>query len=74
MNCILLAFLITNALFWGLFPHSAHCKVLADFNNLLGVSMSCPDHSVHLVMGVVFFLLAVYLAQKDSPTIRNLFK
>ena len=74
MNCIILAFLITNALFWGLFPHSAHCRVLADFNNLLGTSMQCPDHSIHLVMGVVFFLLAVYFAQKDSSTVQNLFR
>ena len=36
--------------------------------------MQCPDHSIHLVMGVVFFLLAVYFAQKDSSTIQNLFR
>ena len=65
MNCILLAFLITNALFWGLFPHSAHCRVLSDFNKMLGMSIKCPSHTVHLVMGLVFFALSVYVAQKD---------
>ena len=65
MNCILLAFLITNALFWGLFPHSAHCRVLSDFNKMLGMSIKCPSHVVHLMMGVVFFALSVYIAQKD---------
>tara|TARA_Y100000389_G_scaffold203816_1_gene253601 strand:- start:1094 stop:1312 length:219 start_codon:yes stop_codon:yes gene_type:complete len=65
MNCILLAFLITNALFWGLFPHSAHCRVLDDFNKMLGMSIKCPTHAVHLMMGVVFFALSVYIAQKD---------
>ena len=74
MNCILLAFLITNALFWGLFPHSAHCKVLSDLNNLLGISMNCPDHSVHIIMGIVFFLIAVYVSQKDSHTFKKIFK
>ena len=34
MNCLLLAFLITNALFWGLFPHTAHCQVVSEFNKL----------------------------------------
>ena len=73
MNCIVLAFLITNALFWG-DSHTQHCKVLTDFNNLLGTTLNCPDHSIHLIMGVVFFLLAVYFAQKDTPTIQNLFR
>ena len=65
MNCILLAFLITNALFWGLFPHSAHCRVLSDFNKMLGMSIKCPTHTVHLMMGLVFFVLSIYIAQKD---------
>lgn len=64
MNCILLAFLITNALFWGLFPHSAHCRVLNDFNKMLSMNIKCPQHWVHLLMGLVFFGLAVYVAQK----------
>ena len=74
MNCVLLAFLITNALFWGLFPHSAHCKVLADLSKMVNMTVKCPDHSVHLMMGIVFFLSAVFVAQKDSPGIKNLFK
>ena len=64
MNNILLAFLLTNALFWGLFPHSSHCEVLSQFNNLVGTSFKCPSHLVHLLMGLVFFALAIYVKQK----------
>ena len=74
MNCILMAFLITNALFWSLFPHSAHCKVLSDFNNLVGSNIKCPDHMVHIGLGVVFFLATIYVSQKDSPALKKYFK
>jgi len=70
MNCLLLAFLITNALFWGLFPHTAHCQVVSEFNKLLGMKVKCPQHTVHLAMGVIFYLLSVYVAQKDSPALK----
>ena len=40
-----------NALFWGLLPHSVS-------------NMKCPPHSVHLMMGVVFYFLALYAAQQ----------
>lgn len=50
--------LAVNALFWGLFPHSKHCA----FAGLLGVK-ECPPHSLHIAMGVLFFLLAVLVAQ-----------
>ena len=74
MNCILLAFLITNALFWGLFPHSAHCKVLNDLSKMVNMTIKCPSHMVHITMGIVFFLAAVYVAQSDSPQLKNLFR
>lgn len=46
--------LLSQALFWGLFPHSAHCSVAA----ALGVS-DCAPHWAHLLMGVVFFAATV---------------
>lgn len=49
--------LLSQALFWGLFPHSAHCSVAA----MLGVT-DCPPHWIHLAMGVVFFLATVVAA------------
>ena len=64
MNNILLAFLLTNAIFWGLFSHSSHCELLNSFNKLLSMNIKCPQHWVHLLMGIVFFVLAVYIAQK----------
>lgn len=64
MNNILLAFFLANAIFWGLFPHSSHCEALTMFNKLLGTSLKCPSHSIHLLMGLIFFCLAIYVAQK----------
>jgi len=73
MNCLLLAFLVTNALFWGLFPHSAHCQVVSEINKLIGTKVKCPEHIVHLMMGLVFYLLSVFVAQKDSKALKDLF-
>lgn len=52
-------FFAVNALFWGLLPHSVHCKGLAMVSN-----MKCPPHSLHLVMGVVCYFIALYFAQR----------
>lgn len=49
--------LLSQAIFWGLFPHRAHCAVAA----ALGAP-SCPPHVVHLAIGVAFFALAVAVA------------
>ena len=72
MNCLLLSFLVTNALFWGLFPHKAHCQVVGEFNKLLGLKLKCPDHIYHLLIGLVFYILSVYLTQKDSPALKKI--
>ncbi len=66
MNCILLTFLIVNALFWGLFPHETHCQVVGEITKLLNVNVECPEHKVHLLMGLISFVAAIYVAQKDS--------
>lgn len=55
---IIVAFLAINAIFWGLFPHSTHCVVASVFTN------SCLPHSVHISIGVIFFMLAVLIAQQ----------
>ena len=34
MKTILLTILIANALFWGLFPHNAHCLFLSNVNKI----------------------------------------
>ena len=55
----LVALLLLNAIFWGLFPHSVHCKVAASF----GVKQ-CPAHWIHVyVMGLLSFVLALYVQQ-----------
>lgn len=62
MRVLLVAFLLVNALFWGLASHSQHCS----FVEMFGMSRSnCPPHYVHLTMGVLFYLGAVYVQQKD---------
>lgn len=66
MNCLLLSFLIINALFWGLFPHSAHCQLVDQVSKLVNMKVECPEHKIHLLMGLVFYAASVYVAQKDS--------
>lgn len=66
MNCLLLSFLIINALFWGLFPHSAHCQLVDQVSKLVNMKIECPEHKIHLLIGLVFYAASVYVAQKDS--------
>ena len=53
MNCYLLTFLIVNALFWGLFPHETHCQVVNEVSKLVNVKIDCPEHKVHLLIGLI---------------------
>ena len=56
---LLTIFLTINALFWGLMPHSTHCNVALK----MGLK-NCPPHYIHLLMGLLFYLLSVYIEQK----------
>ena len=60
LKVIITSLLAANALFWGLFPHSDHCKV----GILVGIK-KCPSYIVHLGLGLVFYILAVLVAQKN---------
>jgi hypothetical protein len=55
---LITGFLLLNAIFWGLFSHSTHCKVAG----AAGLK-DCPPHWVHLAIGVAAFLGAVVSAQ-----------
>lgn len=57
---LLVAFLVINGIFWGLFPHRAHCKVAG----VLGVKQ-CASHSVHITFGIVCAIAALVYAQWD---------
>jgi hypothetical protein len=59
---LLVVFFLLNAVFWGLFPHSTHCKTVSQ---LFGSSVKCPPHIVHLSFGVICFLLAILFAQQE---------
>ena len=61
----LVYFLIMNAVFWGLAYHNEHCELVGTF----GVK-GCPPHYIHLLMGLFFYMLAVYIQNK--PYIDNL--
>ena len=65
-KAFILTFLIANSLFWGLFPHEAHCLVLNYFNKLLSINIKCPPHKLHMLMGICFYIVTVWYAQKDS--------
>ena len=56
---LVVSVLAVAAIFFGLLPHSVHCNVLKS------VVKNCPSHTVHLVSGVVLFVLAVVVAQWD---------
>ena len=56
---LIVLFFVLNALFWGLASHSQHCALVSSF----GIS-SCPPHYIHLLMGLVSFIVAVYIQQK----------
>ncbi len=60
VRSVLSGFLLLNALFWGLATHKTHCSLMA---NLLGAKATCPPHFVHLTIGIVCFLLTVYVVQ-----------
>ena len=54
---LVVSVLTVAAIFFGLLPHSVHCNVLK------GVVKNCPSHNVHIVSGLVLFVLAVVVAQ-----------
>ena len=59
MRTILILFFLLNAIFWGLFPHEKHCALVNTFTT------NCPPHYIHLLMGVLSFIVAVYLSHKS---------
>ena len=57
---IIVLFFVINGLFWGLASHSQHCNLASVFG-----MVKCPPHYIHLLMGVVSFVIAVYVQQRD---------
>ena len=74
MKTIILTLLIANALFWGLFPHNAHCLFISNINKILDSNIKCPEHKIHLFMGIMFYIASVYYAQKNTKEFKNLLK
>ncbi len=55
---LLTSIFVILAIFWGLFPHSVHCSVMSNF----GIK-ECPSHIVHVTLGVIFFIVAIFTRQ-----------
>lgn len=53
-------FLALNGLFWGLDSHENHCVVAAKMGS------PCATHKTHVTIGILCFLIAVYIQQKDA--------
>lgn len=51
----LLAFLLVNAVFWGLAPHGTHCKAVAM------VKLPCISHWIHQSIGAIAMILLIAL-------------
>ena len=59
---VLVLFFMANAIFWGLAPHSLHCRVAA----MTGMS-GCKPHSYHVyVLGLLSYLIAIFIEQGKS--------
>ena len=59
LKTILIVFFAINAIFWSLFPHEIHCDVVHIFIE------SCPSHNIHLIIGLISFIIAFVIAQYD---------
>jgi hypothetical protein len=57
---IIVLFFVINGLFWGLANHSQHCNLASVFG-----MVKCPPHYIHLLMGLISFLIAVYIQQRE---------
>ena len=65
MNSIILGFLILNVLFWSFFPHNAHCNFIASLNKTFKINLGCSPHFVHLSVGFISYLVALYYSQSE---------
>jgi hypothetical protein len=72
MENIILTFFIANAIFWGLFSHRAHCMVFDYIKKSFNIKMKCPEHYIHIIMGILFYLGSIYIAQRDLPEFKKL--
>jgi hypothetical protein len=56
IKSLIVAFLLVNALFWGLATHGAHCRL----GSSLGIRY-CVQHKYHMVFGILAFVAAVFV-------------
>ena len=63
---IVLIFFVSNAIFWGLFSHEAHCNLIKYISQLSNITISCPSHQLHILWGFVCYSISVYISQSVS--------
>ena len=59
LHNLITTFFVINAIFWGLAGHGKHCALASIFG-----MTTCPPHYIHISMGIVSFLIAVYIQQR----------
>ncbi len=63
---LLTSIFVILAIFWGLFPHSLHCSMLKN----IGVT-ECASHVLHVSIGLIFFIVAIYVRQGNFFNPKN---
>ncbi len=49
------------SLFIGFYPHTENCGILKLFGY-----QQCPGWQLHIILGSILYILAVFISQKDS--------
>ena len=58
LSILLTIYFAILAIFWGLLPYSVHCSVMSN----IGIK-ECPSNIIHVAMGIIFFIVAIYIRQ-----------
>lgn len=59
LKSVITIFFIINAIFWGLASHAQHCSIA----DKLIPGKPCPPHWIHLLIGIISFIIAVSIQQ-----------
>ena len=64
LRIIITSLLMVNAIFWGIYPpaeDSPHSLI----SKYLGLNYT-PDKTTHLIIGTIFYIIGVLIAQQQS--------
>ena len=66
LSILLTIYFTMLAIFWGLFPYSVQCSIMSNIS-----TKECPSHIVHVAMGIMFFIVAIYIRQGNFFNKKN---